>query len=88
MKKKIENISKMFSSTFLILNIIDPTLPQDKYLYIPKQDRRIIKMYYKLYNMKRYAKDYDVFEAMVIKHALNINEVPVVAAENLCLKSN
>lgn len=88
MREQINNIAKLFNTTFLLYNMIDTTMEQEQYLYIPRQDRRMMKMYYKLYNMKRYATSYWVFEGMIIKHALTRNIVPLLAAEELCIKSN
>lgn len=89
MENKIKNIGKIFKSTFLLYSVIDTTLPQEKYVYIPKQDRRMMKMLYELYDMGRFSMNsYDVFEGMVIRHALNTNNIPIVACNELCEKSN
>ena len=73
----------------MLYSIIDNTLPEEKYLYIPKQDRKLMRMMYSLYDMGRFSNNsYDVFEGMVLKHALNSNNIPVVACDELCEKTN
>jgi hypothetical protein len=88
MNDKINNIAKIFNSTFLLYSMLDTTMEQSSYLHIPNEDRRMMKALYKLYNMKRYTLTFDVFEGMVLNHSLNRNMIPILAAEELCLKSN
>jgi len=88
MRDRINAIGKMFYSTFLIYSQLDTSLKQSKYLHIPDEDRTLMKMFYRTYNMKRYCNSYGVFEGMVINHSLNRNIIPIVSAQELCEESN
>lgn len=86
MKEKIKNIGKIFTSTFLLYSMLDTTLPQDVYLHITKQDRKMMKMMYKLYDMKKHFRFYGAFEGEVIKISVEVNVIPIVTAQTICEK--
>jgi len=88
MKSKIKNISKIFNATFILYSITDTTLPEEKYLYIPKQDRRMMSMLYKLYDMKKHYGVYSSFESSIISISIETNTIPVVTAQEVCEKLN
>ena len=85
---KIKEIGNILTSTFLLYSVIDTTLPQDNYIHITKQDRKMMKMLYKLYDMKRHYIWYDSFEGEVIKVSIEMNILPVVTAQVICEKLN
>ena len=88
MKDKIKNMGHIFNTTFNLMRVIDTTLDMDVYITISKSDRKMMKAFYKVYEMKRFSDSYGAFEQMVINHSVNTNVLPVLAAEKLCLESN
>jgi len=87
MRNKIEAIGNIFKSTFLLYNVLDTTvLEEDKSLYIPKEDRKMMKMLYDLYNLKEYYSSYRTFEGSVIRVSIETNELPVFVAQVICEK--
>jgi len=86
MRKKIKDMGNIFTSTFLLFSVIDTDLPQDRYIHITKQDRKMMKMLYKLYNMKKHYGWYGLFEREVIRISVEMNVLPVVTSQEICEK--
>ena len=88
MKDKVKGMGEIFSSTWKLYSNLDQNSPQASYIHIPKQDRKMIKMLYELYDMGRFSMgSYSVFVGMVLRHSINANLIPVVACQELCDKT-